>query len=105
MKMETFRSEKKMDRFMAACRLKEYIPELEKVLASDIQDSLRGSGLIFYEEKKKSKPSWIRFTLPFALITIVILFIIHPIKYMITNQWGWENSFFLFKWFEKLRLT
>jgi hypothetical protein len=56
-------------------------------------DNLRGSDLTVYKSEKVSTAWYVRFTLPFALVFLCILFLSLPVKYMVTGKWEYE-----FKW-------
>jgi hypothetical protein len=81
-----------MNDYSAAIELKRIIPELKNVNTGIIHDHLLGSDLEFYESKKKSVPVWIRFTMPFALIAIILMLILMPVKFLFTGEWGYHNE-------------
>jgi len=92
---------KKVDYYWAAIELKDRLPELKNADTEMIADNLRGSKLNFYSRSEKKTPFWIRVTLPFAVICLLLLFLFMPINYFITGEWGYELEFFA-NWMRKL---
>lgn len=86
--MSNFWEIKKQDYYWTAIQLRKHLPQLQGVSAEDIADSLRGSGLGIVVQKSKPIPFWVRLTLPFGLIFILLLLVTLPIKFMITGTWG-----------------
>lgn len=80
----------KQDYFFVAIELKKRIPELGQCNAEYLADKLRGSNIKFYKTEKKETPLLIRLTLPFAIILFLALFLLLPIKYVITGRWGYK---------------
>ena len=89
----------KRDYYWTALELKNIIPELRKCDTDHIVSYLRKSGIHLVEEKLVKTPIWIRFTLPFALITLLLLLCTLPIKFMISGSWGYQNEK-LSNWFK-----
>jgi len=87
-------------------KMKEVFPELEKLSSDDMCDRWIELGIDFYVEKLAPVKLWMRLTLPFALITLVLMFIGLPICFIITGKWGYsltdENR--IYNWFKALRL-
>lgn len=88
--MKAFWKLKRKDYFSVAMDLKRVLPELKGLLAEDIEARLHKTDLEFYQETKVKAPFLIRLTLPFSFLTVVILFILMPFKYIITGKWGYE---------------
>jgi hypothetical protein len=88
--MATFWRLQKQDYFFAAIELKKRIPELEQCDAEYLTSKLRGSNIQFYKTEKRETPLLIRLTLPFAIILFSVLFLLLPIKYVITGRWGYK---------------
>ena len=86
---------------VSAYKLKEAFPELKQILLEDIEQRLRYSGMILVKRERVSVPFWVRLTLPFALIAIIILYVSLPIKYMLNGKWGY-NKDWLYNWFKSL---
>lgn len=55
----------------------------------------------FLKPVESVKNPWIRITLPFAIVTIIIMLLLMPIKYVVTGKWQYENKIIL-NWFHKL---
>lgn len=92
---------RKLDYFMAAIELKKIFNELSECDSAILSDKLRGSHLYFYRQDKEKTPIWIRFTLPFAFVLLLLMIVFMPISYIITGEWGYKNKFVL-NWMNKL---
>ena len=96
--MSFYWKQRRLDYNSVAFELQNRIPELKKCNYDDIADHLRGSNLEFYKREKVETSLFIRFTLPFALIFMLILLIGMPINYIISGKWGyrveWINNWF-----------
>lgn len=96
--MKLYWNLRKKNYYFAALELKNAIPELKKTNTELLEDDLRGSNLEFYETKQKKVPILIRFTMPFAFITLILLICVMPLAFMITGRWGyhfqWINNWF-----------
>lgn len=88
----------KQDYYFTAIELKKIIPELKHCDTGHITSHLRGSNMEFYYLEQIKTPFWIRLTLPFGLLTMLILLIISPINYIISGHWGykvqWLSNYF-----------
>jgi hypothetical protein len=78
------------DYYWTAIELKKSLPQLKGVPVDDIVDNLRGSRLGIVSEDSVPKPFWVRLTLPFGIVLILILLICLPIKFMITGTWRYK---------------
>lgn len=88
-------------------KFKETFPELNKVSSEEMCDRWIELGIDFYTEERVNVPIWIRLTLPFALVTMLIMFILLPINFIITGGWGYDlrkNNTAILNWFRALRL-
>ena len=87
-------------------KFRETFPELKKVSSEEMSDRFRELGLDFFQEKKTPVKTWMRFTLPFAIILMVLMLIALPIAFLITGKWtyplGEKNT--ILNWFRSLRL-
>lgn len=90
--MAKFWEIKTEDYYTTAFELQRRIPELNKVQTDKIVDHLRGSGMFVVRKRLVESTFWVRFTMPFALIVLIFLLIITPIKYIITGKWGYDNK-------------
>ena len=97
----TFWRLRKQDYYMAAMELKKRIPELKNVDSETITSQLRGSNLQFYKQESIPTPIWVRFTIPFGLIVMLILFLMMPVNYIIVGKWGYKWQW-LTNWFRAL---
>lgn len=94
---------KKSDRYWTAIELKKIFPEI-KLPAEEMADRLCNTDLVFFKKTKEKNPFWIRFTWPFAIIVLLLLWICLPIAYMFTGKWGYEIKF-IRNWFSALEWT
>lgn len=85
---------------------RETFPELNKLTYEELCDRWRSLGINFYTEEKKESRTWIRLTLPLALIFLIFMFLSLPIVYMITGKWGYGHgkNNIIYNWFKELRL-
>jgi hypothetical protein len=87
-------------------KFKEVFPELKNVSSEDMCDRWIKLGADFYTEKKAPVKTWMRFTLPFAITLLALMFIVIPFVFLITGSWsyplGEKNR--IFNWFKSLRL-
>jgi len=85
---------------------KKVFPELSKLNNEELCDRLIELKLDFYYEEKTPVNIWIRFTLPFALLIMFIMFILLPINFFITGKWGYSlnEKNRLLNWFRSLKL-
>lgn len=91
----------KRDYFWTAIELKKHLPQLEGTSTDDIVDNLRGSGLGIVSQKSKPNPFWVRLSLPFGLVFILLLIITLPIKFMLTSTWQYK-VYWMSNWFKAL---
>lgn len=87
-------------------KFRETFPELNKVSSEELADRFCDLGIDFYTTTEKSVGKIIRFTLPFAVLLMIIMFIFLPINFMIKGKWGYgynKNNRIL-NWFKSLRL-
>lgn len=87
-------------------RLTEVFPELQKIKSEELCDRLIELNLDFYTETQKKVSAWVRITLPFALIILLIMALGLPIKFMITGTWlyDYNDKNRLYNWFKMLRI-
>lgn len=81
-------------------------PELKHLTSEELGNRWIELGVDLYSDKAKPVPKYIRLTLPFALILILIMFIGLPINFMITGNWGYDfnEKNRIYNWFKSLRL-
>jgi hypothetical protein len=89
-------------------KFKELFPELKLVDNEELADRFIDLGLDFYTEVKTPVKFITRLTLPFALITIIVMFIFLPINFILTGQWGYalsKSNPRILNWFRSLHLS
>lgn len=99
--MAKFWEIKKKDYHWTAMELKKLLPELKNSDLDLITHRLRGSGLGIVRERSIPRPAWVRITLPFGIIVMLLLLITSPIKFMLTGTWGYQWQW-LTNWFRSL---
>lgn len=87
-------------------KFREVFPELNKVSSEEMCDRWIELGVDFYTDEKTPVKTWIRFTLPFAIVLMLLMFIGLPFAFLITGKWsyplGEKNR--ILNWFRSLRL-
>lgn len=85
---------------------KRVFPELKNVSSEEMADRFIELGLDYFTEEKIPTNPLIRLTLPFALLTMLLMLIGLPITFLITGDWGYNlnNKNLLLNWFRMLRL-
>jgi hypothetical protein len=84
-------------------RLKDEIPQIINISSDDIANYMRGSGLIIYKMSNNKVPFYIRITLPFAIITMILMLLLLPVNFIFTGRWRY-NIEFIASWFRKFKL-
>ena len=81
-------------------------PELKRLTSEELCDRFIELGLEFYAEKQTPVPVWLRLTLPFAIITMLIMLIGLPITFIITGKWHYNLSDknIVYNWLKALKL-
>ena len=87
-------------------QFKNTFPELQKLSSEELANRFIELKMDFYYEEKTPVSSWIRLTLPFALITMLLMIVGLPIVFCITGKWGYSlgNKNRLLNWFRALKL-
>lgn len=85
-------------------RLREVFPELNKLSTEELCDRFIDLDLNFYTENKKKVNPLLRLTLPFALVTMFVMFLSLPFVFLFTGTWGYSPNKLL-NWFRALRLV
>lgn len=85
---------------------KRVFPELAKIDSEDLCDRLIALKMDFYYEKPTPVSFWIRLTMPFALLTMFILFVGLPVYFLVTGEWGYslDKNNRVLNWLKSLRL-
>ena len=71
-------------------RFKKVFPELSKLSSEEMVDRLIELRMDFYYEEKEPVSFWIRLTLPFALLTMLLMIVGLPLTFLITGKWGYS---------------
>ena len=81
-------------------------PELSRISNEELCDRLIKLNLDFYYEEKTPVNVWMRLTLPFAIIVMLLMLFAIPITFMITGKWGYSlgKKNRLLNWFKLLGL-
>jgi hypothetical protein len=83
-------------------------PELKKLSREEMCDRWMELDIEFYSVKQKPVKWWVRLTLPFALLTILLMFISLPVHFIIHGNWGYSldrKNNRIYNWFKSLRLV
>jgi len=65
-------------------------PELSKIDRIELCHRLQKLNIEFYYEEKTKVNIWVRFTLPFAIVLIILMILLLPINFIINGKWGYE---------------
>lgn len=81
-------------------------PELSHLNSEEMCNRFTRLKADFYYEDLAPVSFWTRLTLPFALISLIIMFIGLPINFLINGEWGYslKTSNKVLNWFKSLRL-
>ena len=83
---------------------KEKFPELQKVSSEELCDRWSSLGIDLYTQRKNKVNPLIRLTLPFAIILLLIMFLLMPICFLIKGEWSYGKPGRVFNWFKALRI-
>jgi hypothetical protein len=88
-------------------KFRETFPELKGLTSEELCDRWISLEINFYSEERTEIRGWVRFTLPFALILFILMFISLPLLFMITGKWTYPNGEknLILNWFRALRLV
>lgn len=87
-------------------RFKETFPELNKLDSEELCDRFQELNIEFYYEKLTPVKPWVRTTLPFAVLLMILMLIATPINFIFTGEWGYRlgEKNRILNWFKALRL-
>jgi len=87
-------------------KFREVFPELNKVSSEEMCDRWIELGADFFTDEKTPVKTWIRFTLPFAIILMFLMLLGMPFVFLITGHWRYPLSEKnrILNWFRSLRL-
>lgn len=85
---------------------KKVFPELKNISSEELCDRWQELGIEFYSKEQAVVNLWFRFTLPFAIILFILMFITLPIKFLITGTWSYNLSEknIILNWFRSLQI-
>lgn len=85
---------------------KKEFPELKHVSGEEMANRFIKLGLDYFTETKEPAKIWVRITLPFALLVMLLMFIGLPIIFLITGRWGYNlgDKNYVLNWFRALKL-
>lgn len=85
---------------------KKVFPELSKVSNEEICDRLKKLNMDFYYEERTPISFWMRLTMPFAILLMLLMLVMIPVSFFITGEWGYSlrGKNRLLNWFRALRL-
>ena len=86
---------------------KKVFPELSKISSEELCDRFIKLKMTFYYEEKAPVSFWMRLTLPFALITWLLMFIGLPVVFLVIGKWGYSlgKKNHIYNWFKALKLV
>lgn len=73
-------------------KFRQVFPELNKISSEEMCDRWIELGVDFYTEVKTPVNPWIRITLPFAIILLILMLVSYPFYFIITGNWGYPLS-------------
>lgn len=81
-------------------------PELRNLTSEEMCDRFIQLDLKFYSEKQTPVPVWLRFTMPFAIITLLLMIVGLPITFLVTGKWSYSqgDKLRIFNWLKALQL-
>ena len=87
-------------------KFREVFPELNNVSSEEMCDRWRTLGVDFYTEERSEVNAWVRLTLPFALILLILMFVGLPFVFFITGKWSYYygDKSRIANWFRSLSL-
>lgn len=87
-------------------KFRENFPELNMVDREDLAERFMDMGVDFYTEEETKVPFIVRLTMPFAFLTMLLMFIFIPINYLIKGRWGYSlgKTNKLYNWFKSVKL-
>lgn len=85
---------------------KKVFPELKNITNDEMVRRFKELNLDFFTEKKTYAKKWVRLTLPFALILMLLMLSLLPIVFIIKGSWsyGFSSKNLILNWFRMLKL-
>lgn len=80
-------------------------PELKHLPYDELCTRWKKLGVTLYTEKPTKISWWIRLTLPFGLLVLLMMFISLPFVYMLTGEWRYPipRKTWFYNWFKQLK--
>ena len=87
-------------------KFRETFPELNKLSSEELCDRWIELGIDFYTDEKTPVKAWMRFTLPFAIVLMLLMFVGLPFAFLFTGKWSYPlgKKNIIRNWFKSLRL-
>jgi hypothetical protein len=87
-------------------KFKEVFPELRGVSSEELCNRWIELGIDFYSQEPTPVSKWVRFTLPFAIILMLLMFLALPFVFLFTGKWGYSLGKHnrVLNWFKALKL-
>lgn len=84
----------------------EKFPELRNVSTEELCDRWIDLGIDYYTQKSTAVSPWIRLTLPFAILLMLVMILMIPVVFLFTGNWGYDipKNPRIYNWFKSLRL-
>lgn len=84
----------------------EVFSELKHLSSEQMCDRWIDLGFEFYNEERTPVNPWMRLTLPFAFILLILMFICLPLLFLITGKWSYPitEKNIIRNWLRSLRL-
>lgn len=91
--------------FIVADTFKYSIPLLNNIDIDELDKIISKLPYDFYKKDEAIKVNiWLRLTLPFVLVVMILLIVFMPIKFIFTGRWRYAPNIFI-KWFKLLDLA
>ena len=71
-------------------KFKETFPELKHLNSEELCDRFSKLNVNFYSVNKESVKPIVRLTLPFAIILMILMFLMLPLNFIITGKWRYD---------------
>ena len=87
-------------------RFRKTFPELSKLSSEDLCQRFRELDLEFYNEKQTKVKPFVRLTLPFAIVLMILMLLSLPLVFLFTGNWHYPHTKKdrILNWFRSLRL-
>lgn len=88
-------------------KFRKTFPELNKLSSEEMCNRWVSLGIDFYTEESVVVNKWIRLTLPFALILMLLMLLSLPFVFILTGKWSYDtgDNSRIINWFRALKLV